>query len=181
MLRLSINKFTASDSPCVQARFAPRGSAMLELLQGLAQMRRGVVWILQTGMKGPGLPSDLSRYKKLRKPRAKFFGKIQFPRSLSCRLNHKLAARTLLGKRIAARARPVFATQCNTGKFTTAAKAEVAVTGFPRLSLVFLRDWCIAAKLIADGKASRLSNADAFFIRVLVLPQSVKVEAFGRM
>ena len=110
MLRLSIGKFTASDSPSVQARFAPRKSAMLELLQGYARMRGGVSWILQAGMKGPGLTSDLSRYKKLRVPRAKFLRKIQFPRGLSRRLNHKLAARTLLGERIAAHARPVFAT-----------------------------------------------------------------------
>ena len=110
LLRLSIGKFTTPDSPCVQARFAPRKSAMLELLQGFAHMRGGVSWILQTGMKGPGLDSDLSRYKKLRVPRAKFFRKIQFPRSLGRRLNHKLAARTLLGERIAAHARLVLAT-----------------------------------------------------------------------
>ena len=47
--------------------------------------------------------------------------------------------------------------------------------------MVFLRDWCISAKLIAGGNASRLSDVDAFFISVLVLPQSVKVEALGRM
>ena len=154
---------------------------MLELFQSKTHMRGGVVWVLQAGMKGPGLPLYLSWYKQLRVPRAKFFRKIQFPRSLSRRLDHELAARTFLGERIAAHARPVFATKCNTGKFATASRAEVAVTGFPRLSLVFLRDWCISAKLIADGNASRLSNADAFFVSVLVLPQSVKVEALGRM
>ena len=154
---------------------------MLELLQGLAHMRGGVSWVLQTSVKGPGLPSDLSRYKKLRVPGAKFLRKTQFPRSLSRRLNHKFAARAFLGKRITAHARPVFATERNTGKFATAARIKLAVIGFPRLSLVFLRDWCITAKLIADGNASRLSDSDAFFIRVLVLPQSVKVEALGRM
>ena len=119
---------------------------------------------------GPGLPFDLSRYKKLRVPRAKFFRKIQFPRGLSCRLNHKLAARTFLGERNAAYAQPVFATSRNTGEFATATWAKVAVTGFPRLSLVFLRDWCVPAKLIADGNASRLSDSEAFLIRVLMLP-----------
>ena len=65
---------------------------MLELLQGHAHMWGGVDWILQAGMKRPGLPSDLSRYEKLRVIRAKFLRKIQWPRSLSCRLDHKLDA-----------------------------------------------------------------------------------------
>ena len=65
LLGLSLSKSSASDGPGVQARFAPRKSAMLEFLQGQAHMRGGIVWVLQTGMKGPGLPSDLSRYKKL--------------------------------------------------------------------------------------------------------------------
>ena len=97
MLRLSVSKFSASNGPGVQARFAPRKSAMLELLQGHAHVRGGMSWILQTGMKGPGLPSDLSRYEKLRVIWAKFLRKIQWPRSLSCRLDHKLAARTFFG------------------------------------------------------------------------------------
>ena len=97
LLRLGIGKSSASDGPGVQARFAPRESAMLALLQGHAHMRGGLVWILQTSTKGPGLPSDLSRYEKLRVIRAKFLRKIQWPRSLSCRLNHKLAARTFFG------------------------------------------------------------------------------------
>ena len=75
----------------------------------------------------------------------------------------------------------MLATKRNTWKFATATKTKVAVAGKPRFSLVFLRDWCIFAKLIANGNAFRLSNADAFFILVLVLPQSMKVEAFGRM
>ena len=154
---------------------------MLELLQGFAHMRGGVSWILQTGVKGPGLPSDLSRYKKLGVPRAKLVRKIQFPRSLSRCLNYKFAARTFLGKRITAHARPVFATERNTGKFATATWAKVAVTSFPRFSLVFLWDWCVTAKFITDRNAFRLSDSDAFFIRVLVLPQSVKVEALGRV
>ena len=154
---------------------------MLELLQSLARMGRSVLWILQTCVKGPGLPSDLSRNKKFRIVLAKLLRKIQFPRSLGRSLNHKFAARTLLGKRITAHARPVFATARNTGEFATATRAEVAVNNYPRLSLVSLRDWCITAKLIADGKASRLSDSDAFLVSILVLPQSVKVEAFGRM
>ena len=97
LLRLGISESSASDGPGVQARFAPRESAMLELLQGHAHMRGGVNWILQTGMKGPGLPSDLSRYEKLRVIWAKFLCKIKWPRSLSCRLDHKLAARTFFG------------------------------------------------------------------------------------
>ena len=104
VLRLSKSKSTASDGPGVQARFAPRESAMLELLQSLAHMGRSVFWILQTCVKGPGLPSDLSRNKKFRIVLAKLFRKIQFPRSLGRRLNHKFAARTFLGKRIAAHA-----------------------------------------------------------------------------
>ena len=75
----------------------------------------------------------------------------------------------------------MFATKRNTGKFATATKTKVAVAGKPRFRLVFLRDWCIFAQLIANRNAFRLSNADAFIIRGLVLPQSVKVEAFGRM
>ena len=97
LLRLGISESSTSDGPGVQARFAPRESAMLELLQGHAHMWGGVGWILQAGMKGPGLPSDLSRYEKLRVIRAKFLRKIQWPRSLSCRLDHKLAARTFFG------------------------------------------------------------------------------------
>ena len=98
MLRLSISKFTAFDG-C-----APRKSAMLELLRGHAHMRRGVSWVLQTSVKGPGLPFDLSRYKQLRIPRAKLFRKIQFPRSLGRSLNHKFAAGTFFGKWITAHA-----------------------------------------------------------------------------
>ena len=75
----------------------------------------------------------------------------------------------------------VFATKRNTGKFAAATKTKVAVASDPRFSLVFLRDWCIFTKLIANRNAFRLSNTDAFFIRVLVLPQSMKVEAFGRI
>ena len=97
VLRLSKSKSTASDGPGVQARFAPRESAMLEFLQGQAHMRGGVVWVLQAGVKGPGLPFDLSWYKQLRVPWAKFLRKVQFPRSLSRRFDPKLAARTLLG------------------------------------------------------------------------------------
>ena len=97
MLRLCKGKSSASDGPGIPARFAPRESAMLELLQGHAHMWGGVDWILQAGMKGPGLPSDLSRYEKLRVIWAKFLRKIQWPRRLSCRLDHKLAARTFFG------------------------------------------------------------------------------------
>ena len=75
----------------------------------------------------------------------------------------------------------MFTTLRNTGKFATATKAKVAIAGFPRLSLVFLRDWCITAKFIADRNAFRRSDSDAFFVRVLVLPDPVKVEAQGRM
>ena len=92
-----------------------------------------------------------------------------------------MAARAFLGEEVTTGARPVFAAKRNTGKFATATRAIDAVTHFPRLSLVFLRDRCITAKFIADRNASRLSDSDAFFIRVRVLPQSVKVEALGRM
>ena len=64
----------------------------------------------------------------------------------------------------------MFATKRNTGKFATATRAKVAVASDPRLSLVFLRDWCIFDKFITNRDAFRLSNTDAFFIRVLVLP-----------
>ena len=67
----------------------------------------------------------------------------------------------------------MFAIKRNTGKFATATKAKVAVAGFPRLSLVFLRDWCVSAKFITDRDAFRLSDSDAFSIRVRVLPDSV--------
>ena len=175
MLRLSISKFTAFDG-CT-----PRELAMLELLQGHAHMRGSIRWVLQTSVKGPGLPSDLSRNKKLRVPGAKFLRKIQFPRSLSRSLNHKFAAGTFLGKRITAHDRPVFATQRNTGKFAAATRSIVAVNSYPRFCLVCLRDWCITAKFIADRNAFRRSDSDAFFVRVLVLPDPVKVEAKDRM
>ena len=144
-------------------------------------MRGGVFWILQTGVKGPGLPSDLSRNKKFGIILAKFFRKIQFPGTLGRSLNHKFAARAFLGKRITAHARPVFAAKRNTGEFATATKAKVAVNSYPRFCLVGLRDWCITAKFITDRNAFRRSDSDAFFIRVLVLPNSVKMEALGRM
>ena len=64
----------------------------------------------------------------------------------------------------------MFATKRNTGEFATATRAKVAVAGDPRLGLVLLRDWCVFAKLIANGNAFRLSNTDTFFIRILVLP-----------
>ena len=83
---------------------------MLELFQSKAHMRGGVVWVLQAGMKGPGLPLYLSWYKQLRVPRAKFFRKIQFPGTLGRSLDEKFAARAFLGQRITARLRPVFAT-----------------------------------------------------------------------
>ena len=169
MLRLCIGKSSASDGPGIPARFAPRESAMLELLQGHAHMRGGSGWILQTGMKGPGLPSDLSRYEKLRVIWAKFLRKIQWPRSLSRRLDQKLAARTLFGQRITACARPVFATKRNTGKFATATRTKVVVASDPRFSLVFLRDWCVTAKLVADGDTDWLSDFDASSISVRML------------
>ena len=181
VFRLSKSKSAASDCPGVQARFAPRESAMLEFLQGQAHMRGGVVWILQACMKGPGLPFDLSWYKQLRIPWAKFFRKIQFPRSVGRGLDHKLAAGALFGKRITTPARPVLAAKRNTGKFATATRAKVAVTRFPRLSLLFLRDWCVTAKFLTDRNAFRLSDTDAFFVPVRVLPNSVKMEALGGM
>ena len=124
-------------------------------------------------MKGPGLPSDLSRNKKFRIVLAKLLRKIQFPRSLGRSLNHKFAAGTFFGKWITAHARPVFATERNTGKFATATRTKVAVNSCPRFSLVCLRDWCITAKFIADRNAFRLADANAFFIRVRVLPYPV--------
>ena len=75
----------------------------------------------------------------------------------------------------------MLAAERNTGKFATATRAVDAFAHFPRLSLVFLRDGCITAKFIADRNASRLSDSDAFFIRVRVLPDPMKVEAQGRM
>ena len=75
----------------------------------------------------------------------------------------------------------MFATERNTGEFATATRTKVAVAGDPRLGLVLLRDWCVFAKFLANGNAFRLSNTDACFIRVLVLPQPVQVEAFGRI
>ena len=75
----------------------------------------------------------------------------------------------------------MFATKRNTGKFATATKAKVAVTGYPRLSLVFLRDWCISAKLVANRYASGLSDSDALLVSVRVLTQPVKVKMLGRM
>ena len=97
VLWLSKSKSTASDGPGVQAGFTPRKSAMLEVLQGKAHVGGGVVWILQACVKGPGLPFDLSWYKQLRIPWAKFFRKIQFPRSVGRGLDHKLAAGALFG------------------------------------------------------------------------------------
>ena len=47
--------------------------------------------------------------------------------------------------------------------------------------MVCLRDWCITAKFIADRNAFRRPDSDAFFILVLVLPNSVQMEAQGRM
>ena len=88
-----------------------------------------------------------------------------------------MAAETLLGERITACAGPVFTIERNTGKFACATWPEVVVASFPRLSLVLLQDWCVAAKFIADRDASRLSDSDAFFIRVRVLPNSMKMEA----
>ena len=44
LLRLGIGKSSASDGPGVQARFAPRESAMLEWLQGYAHMKGGL-WL----------------------------------------------------------------------------------------------------------------------------------------
>ena len=75
----------------------------------------------------------------------------------------------------------MFAALRNTGELPCASGTEVTVACFPGLRLVFLRDWCITAKLIADRDAFRRSDSDAFFIRVLVLPNSVKMEAQGRM
>ena len=132
-------------------------------------MRGGVVWVLQAGMKGPGLPSNLSRYEKLRVIWAKFLRKIQFPRGLCCRLNHKLATRTLFGERIATCARPVFAAKRNGGKLPCATGTEITVTCVPGLRLVFLRGWCVSAKLVADGNANGLSDTDALLIGVRVL------------
>ena len=85
LLRLSINKFVFADFIFVSS--APHFATMLELLQSLAHVGGGVIWVLQTCVKGPGLPFNLSRYKQLRVPGAKLFRKIQWPRSLSRRLD----------------------------------------------------------------------------------------------
>ena len=59
LLRLSINKFVFADLIFMSG--APHFAPVLELLQGLAHVRRGVVWVLQTGVEGPGLPFNLRR------------------------------------------------------------------------------------------------------------------------
>ena len=64
VLRLSESKSAATDCPGVQAGFAPRKSAMLEVLQSKAHMRGGVVWVLQTCVKGPGLLSNALRNER---------------------------------------------------------------------------------------------------------------------
>ena len=106
---------------------------------------------------------------------------LALKRCLCYRLDEKLAAFTLFSKGVAANARPVFAAKRNIWKNSLASKANVCVVAFPGLSLVFLRDWCVSAKLIADGNASRLSDSEAFLIRILVLPYPVKVKALRRM
>ena len=64
VLRLSESKSAAADCPGVQARFAPRKSAMLEVLQSKAHVGGGVVWVLQTCVKGPGLLSNALRNER---------------------------------------------------------------------------------------------------------------------
>ena len=59
MLRLSINKFVFADLVFVSS--APHFAAMLELLQSFAHVGWGVFWVLQTCVKGPGLPFNLRR------------------------------------------------------------------------------------------------------------------------
>ena len=71
----------------------------------------------------------------------------------------------------------MFATKRNTGKFATATRAKVAVAGFPRLSLVFLRDWCVSAKLVTDWDTNWLPNFDGSGIGVRVLSEPMKVKA----
>ena len=63
----------------------------------------------------------------------------------------------------------MFAAKRNRWELPCASKAEITVTGFPRFRLVFLRDWCVSAKLVADGNASGLSNTDALLVGVRVL------------
>ena len=59
LLRLSINKFVFADLIFMSS--APHFATVLELLQSLAHVGRGVFWVLQTGVKGPGLPFNLRR------------------------------------------------------------------------------------------------------------------------
>ena len=92
-----------------------------------------------------------------------------------------MASRAFLGKGVAACARPVFATKRNTKELGWESKTKPAVTCFPGISLVLLRDWCASTKLVADGTASGLSDVDALFVSVLVLPSPVMAKVLGRV
>ena len=60
----------------------------------------------------------------------------------------------------------MFAAKRNRRKLPLACGADVGITCFPGLLLVFLRDWCVSAKLVANRYASGLSNSDALFVGV---------------
>ena len=92
------------------------------------------------------------------------------PKCRGCSLDQKPAAWALFVKGVTAYARPVFSTMRNTGAHSRATRTDLAVAHFPRLSLVFLRDWCVFAKLGADWNAGGLSDADALLLSVRVLP-----------
>ena len=63
----------------------------------------------------------------------------------------------------------MFAAKRNRSKLPLASGADVGMACFPGLLLVFLRDWRISAKLLANGRASGLSDSDALLVGVRVL------------
>ena len=75
----------------------------------------------------------------------------------------------------------MFAALRNTGKLPCASGTEVTVACFPGLRLVFLRDWGVSAKLVADRDASGLSDTDALLVGVRALASPMKAKMLGRM
>ena len=71
----------------------------------------------------------------------------------------------------------MLATKRNIWKDSLARRANARITAFPGFSLVFLRDWCITAKLLTDWDTYRLVDFDTGSVSVRVLSEPMKVKA----
>ena len=70
----------------------------------------------------------------------------------------------------------MFAAKRNLEKYPGTSKTKLAAAHLLGVSLVFLRDWSVSAKLTADGSTGGLANIDALRVGVGVDLQPMEVQ-----